>query len=102
MEEESPAAGARLGIDYVALLVAMAVMVIPLVSAINWIADDSCLDAGGRVLRGGADHLCGYADGRVGPVPFTMTATAWLVAAAAWVAGGFALYRASRLIVRRR
>ena len=88
--------------DYVALLVAMGVMVIPLVTAINWIADDSCLDAGGRVLRSGADRLCQYADGRVGPVPFKMTGSAWIIAAVAWVAGGVALYRIVGLLARRR
>ena len=102
MGKGSSATGERSGMDYLALLVAMGVMVVPLVAALNWIADDSCLDAGGRVLRGGADRLCQYADGRVAPAPFNMTATAWIGAAVAWVAGGVALYRAVGLIARRR
>ena len=99
---ESGAAGERSGLDHLALLVAMGVMVIPLVAAINWIADDSCLDAGGRVLGSGADQLCQYEDGRIGPVPFTMTGMTWIVAGATWVAGGTALYSLVGLIARRR
>ena len=78
-------------------------LLIPAVLAyfvLDWLATDSCLDAGGRVLRGPVDQFCEFADGRKTPLTLGFSAAHWIGVALGYSAAAAGLFWLSRRLFR--
>ena len=85
------------------LLIALAIAAVVTVFVIGRYADQSCVDAGGRVLRGGLDRLCEFADGRREPLAATRRQIpGWAIAYGGWLALTMMLYWCGRRFIRHR
>jgi hypothetical protein len=83
------------------LAVALGVSTIAALFVWGWLADNACLDAGGRALRAGADRLCEFSGGRVEPLSVHLSAAGFAVAAGSWLMLTLTLYWSGRRFIRR-
>ena len=67
---------------------------------LRWVAEDGCLDAGGRVLRGPVDQFCEFEAGRKEPLSTHLTQTGWALVAGGWLSLAMFLYWAGRRFIR--
>jgi hypothetical protein len=81
------------------LTIALAAALVAMIFALGWLADDSCVDAGGTVVKAGEDGFCRFPDGRVEPLSLGFTRIGWAAAAVAWMAITLILYWSGRRFI---
>ena len=67
---------------------------------LGWLAEDQCLDRGGRV-RGGVEAFCELPGGRLAPLSLDLTPFGGLVLAVLWLGMAAAIYWCARRWMRR-
>jgi hypothetical protein len=68
---------------------------------LGWLAEDRCLDAGGRVI-GGVEKVCELQGGQVTPLSLGFTPVGWLALAGLWIGMAAAVYWSARRWMSRR